>query len=57
MCASRDAERNWLDHDQAKELLAVPDQDKLIGKCDHALLTLLLGCGLRSQDIVERDGE
>ncbi|AXC16360.1 phage integrase family protein (plasmid) [Acidisarcina polymorpha] len=55
---------NWLSRDQAKELLAVPDQEKLIGKRDHALLALLLGCGLRRQelavlqfeDIVEREG-
>ena len=55
---------NWLNRDQAKKLLAVPDQEKLIGKRDHALLALLIGCGLRRQelaqlkfsDIVEREG-
>jgi integrase len=55
---------NWLNRDQAKKLLAVPDQEKLNGKRDHALLALLIGCGLRRQElaqlkfeeIVEREG-
>jgi integrase len=55
---------NWLNREQAKKLLAVPDQEKLIGKRDHTLLALLIGCGLRRQelaelkfsDIVEREG-
>jgi site-specific recombinase XerD len=55
---------NWLNRAQAKELLAVPDRERLIGRRDHALLALLLGCGLRRQelaqlkleDIVEREG-
>jgi site-specific recombinase XerD len=55
---------NWLNREQAKKLLAVPDQEKLIGKRDHTLLALLIGCGLRRQElaqlkfseIVEREG-
>ena len=55
---------NWLNREQARELLAVPDREKLIGKRDHALLALLLGCGLRChelaqlkfEDIVAREG-
>jgi integrase len=56
--------RNCLNRPQAKELLTVPDRERLIGKRDHAILALLLGCGLRRQelaqlkveDIVEREG-
>jgi site-specific recombinase XerD len=35
---------SWLNRNQAKELLAVPDREQLIGKRDHALLALLIGC-------------
>jgi site-specific recombinase XerD len=38
---------NWLNRSQAKELLAVPDRERMIGNRDHAILALLLGCGLR----------
>jgi site-specific recombinase XerD len=55
---------NWLNRSQAMELLAVPDRERLIRNRDHAILALLLGCGLRRQelaqlkvdDIVEREG-
>jgi site-specific recombinase XerD len=44
--------------------LAVPDRERLVGKRDHAILALLLGCCLRRQElahlkveeIVEREG-
>ena len=42
---------NWLNREQAKKLLAVPDREKLIGKRDHVLLALLIGCGLRRQEL------
>jgi len=55
---------NWLTLDQAKRLLALPDQTKLAGLRDMALFALLLGCGLRREEAIslkwsqfqERDG-
>jgi site-specific recombinase XerC len=32
-------------------LLAVPERERLIGRRDHAILALLLGCGLRRQEL------
>jgi integrase len=42
---------NWLTKEQVKELLAVPDRSTLKGKRDHAVLALLVGCGLRRQEL------
>jgi site-specific recombinase XerD len=55
---------NWLTLDQAERLLDLPDSKTKKGKRDRALLALLLGCGLRRQelaglrmeDIQQRDG-
>lgn len=55
---------NWLTLEQAERLLALPDRDTNQGKRDRALLSLLIGCGLRRQelaglrieDIQQRDG-
>lgn len=46
---------NWLNRPQAKELLAVSDWERLIGKRDHVILALLLGCGLRRQELAQLD--
>lgn len=54
---------NWLTLDQAERLLALPDHSNK-GLRDRALLALLVGCGLRRQelaglcidDIQQRDG-
>jgi integrase len=54
---------NWLTLDQAERLLALPDRSNK-GLRDRALLALLVGCGLRRQelaglcidDIQQRDG-
>ena len=54
---------NWLTLDQAERLLALPGRS-LKGRRDRALLALLVGCGLRRQelaglrfeDIQQRDG-
>jgi site-specific recombinase XerD len=42
---------NWLTLDQAQRLLERPDRSTNQGKRDHALLALLLGCGLRRQEL------
>jgi integrase/recombinase XerD len=55
---------NWLTLDQTEELLNLPDSTTNRGKRDRALLALLVGCGLRRQelagmlieDIQQRDG-
>jgi site-specific recombinase XerD len=55
---------NWLTLDQAERLLELPDAKTKKGKRDRALLALLMGCGLRRQelahlrieDIQQRDG-
>jgi site-specific recombinase XerD len=55
---------NWLTLDQAERLLELPDSKTKKGKRDRALLALLVGCGLRRQelaglrisDIHQRDG-
>ncbi len=55
---------NWLTQGQAEQMLALPDRATNKGKRDRALLCLLLGCGLRREElaglavehIVPRDG-
>jgi len=46
---------NWLTHEQAKELLAVPDRSTLKGKRDYVILALLVGCALRRNELAELD--
>lgn len=41
----------WLDRNQARELLNLPDEKTLRGKRDRALLSVMLGCGLRRSEI------
>jgi site-specific recombinase XerD len=43
---------NWLTREQASGLLALPDLRTLKGKRDRAILGLLLGCGLRRDELV-----
>ena len=43
---------NWLSADQAKRLINCPDVATLNGKRDHAILSVLLGCGLRRYEAV-----
>jgi site-specific recombinase XerD len=37
--------------DQGKKLLAVPSSDSVRDKRDYAILSLLLGCGLRRAEL------
>ena len=55
---------NWLTKAQAEAILQAPDLSTLQGKRDRAMLTVLIGCGLRRDeaarldisDIAQRDG-
>jgi site-specific recombinase XerD len=42
---------NWLTLGQAEQILALPDRESHQGKRDRALLGLLLGCGLRREEL------
>ena len=44
---------NWLTAEQGKRLLDVFDQASLRGKCDYAMVAVLLGCGLRRAEVAE----
>jgi len=44
---------NWLDKEQAEALLDAPDASTLKGKRDRALLAVLIGCGLRRQEVAD----
>jgi len=55
---------NWLAKEQAEQLIAAPDPATLKGKRDRVILALLLGCGLRRnemagltfEEVQQRDG-
>jgi integrase len=42
---------NWLNREQAKELLTVPNRSRLKGKRDYVIIALLVGCALRRQEL------
>lgn len=42
---------NWLTSEEAKQLLAVPDRGTLIGKREFAILSVLLYCALRRDEL------
>jgi site-specific recombinase XerD len=44
---------NWLTIDEVSQLINAPDKDTLKGKRDRALLSLLVGCGLRREELSE----
>jgi site-specific recombinase XerD len=43
---------NWLTCAQGRRLLDAPDKQHTKGKRDHAILALLLGCGLRRAELI-----
>jgi site-specific recombinase XerD len=43
---------NWLTCTQGRRLLDAPNRDRTKGKRDHAMLALLLGCGLRPAELI-----
>ena len=43
---------NWLTCAQGRRLLDAPNRDQTKGKRDHAILALLLGCGLRRAELI-----
>jgi len=44
---------NWLTPEQAKSLWQAPDNSRLRGKRDRALLAILVACGLRRHEIAQ----
>ncbi len=48
---------NWLTKDQAKDLLTVPDRSTMKGKRDYVILSLLVGCALRRNELARLDVE
>lgn len=44
---------NWLTAEQGTALWQAPDRERLKGKRDRALLSLLLACGLRRHEVAE----
>jgi site-specific recombinase XerD len=44
---------NWLTRDQAQRLIEGPDTSTLKGKRDRALFTVMIGCGLRRNEVAE----
>ena len=44
---------NWLTAEQGQALWQAPDQERLKGKRDRALLAVLLSCGLRRHELAE----
>src|SRR3989475_8648733 len=42
---------NWLTAEQSRAVIQAPDVEKLKGRRDKAILSLLLGCGLRRGEV------
>ena len=48
---------NWLTLEQGSDVLSHADGDTLRAKRDHAMLAMLLGCGLRRSELTGLDGK
>lgn len=46
---------NWLTRDQATSLIKAPDVSTLKGKRDRAILSVMIGCGLRREEVARLD--
>src|SRR5215472_10937766 len=46
---------NWLTAEEARRLWQAPDANTLKGKRDRAILSVLLGCGLRRRELADLD--
>ena len=46
---------HWLDSEESKRLLEVPDRTRLIGKRDFAVLSVLVYCALRREELATVD--
>ena len=49
--------RNWLTLDQAERLISAPDQSKIRGRRDRAVLAVMVNCGLRRREVSELEIE
>jgi integrase len=52
---SGDREGNWLNREQARDLLAQPEIETTEGKPDRAILAVVLGCALRRSELAALD--
>jgi len=48
---------NWLTREQARAMLAAPDTTTVKGLRDRAILAVMLGCGLRREEIVKLEAK
>jgi integrase/recombinase XerD len=46
---------NWLEKDQAEAMLGAPNKNTVKGLRDRAILAMLIGCGLRREEVVNLD--
>ncbi len=46
---------HWLSEEQSKRLLSAPDRNRLIGKRDFAILSVLVYCALRREELAHAD--
>jgi len=44
---------NWLSAEQVKALVRTPDVGTMLGKRDHAIISMLISCGLRRSETAD----